>query len=1156
MADDDTNPLIVPVRVDALVVNRDVRKRDGQGFRRWAPNFQRLAHHLSPEPGPFQSEIPWTDPTTEEPYLKYDGVYVRWEVPAGLRHAAPRTPGGNSVFPLVPNRWLVVRHVENNPGLAAGWVVESDYLDDQNGTSATLHPVRPHPGKTEDTPYRATVTPTMLGRRQDIGPRGTPWNEPARRELKRKEMFLSSVGPGLMTFHAFQPYHQNVFSLHDELKDGNLKDIDRATVDYQVVGWHSDPGQEELLRRLKTGESPQEALAALEWTGPPAGWQPTSTAYCGRIARVAWNRAGGIPASDRPDPNPGLHKVKIAFGSGADEATAALLTASATARRESGAGDGVLLHALGRGLVDTLDEPDGDILTAQAMHRGWFEQRPGGYVWRIVDTSEEANPPGTAESVTWSGAGPDAEALLAQLNRDQDAHDTAARELAALQSRLYALWWMNGLAFLPKKPFPKDLSDALDPSKPASLAVEVARRQSALTTLLDKIPHGQDATELADSVRRYLSAKKLPAGCELRREALPPFFEAMDPTIVLGGATSHQRYRDLDDTVLVCRLPSDLKGTVKPGDPYPEPFRNRLKPGELPGIVAALLGEFVHLLANPTPELLPVWRQPWKPLLYQWTVRHWPVPFNTRSPSWEFDGATYQWKNGDAAPPLEKYGRRFLVPLPQYTMSGQLDRYAADLTGEAADSFAAACAEVKELDLLSQSTDGLTDALACRDAAPNVRPSDPWIADLVGEEFRYLPNPGPVKQGTYDASGFTQIRAGQLALTRLSVIDEFGQTLDVVLSGDAQKLKPIVADSVRPGVKRADKDYPDRLVQLPPRLLQPARLRFDFVSEHNDDEAVDLNSGTTPVCGWIVPNYVDRALLCYAPTGAPLGEVRLAQRTGDTATVSTVVQWAPLPDSNAHRLEDLRASRPHLYRFASHLLTAGPATFLALLSSTDRALAGVNPGNPYGDEVLSTLLGRPLALVRTRLGFELDGPPLADPGWKYALDWKALTEWRERIKKGIPPEMDHLAYPWPVRLGNPGQQGDGLLGYFSETAYDRLYAVATPAVPDPAGYVQAIGSGNWPRLKADSTQTTHLTLLIDPQAAVHATTDVLPVTELRLPSRFTRTAMAALRVALRLSPVLTTIRRVPTTTTRDAAGAAAGAAETGTAVPAPAAAPA
>ncbi|GAU65854.1 hypothetical protein SSP35_02_02210 [Streptomyces sp. NBRC 110611] len=177
--------------------------------------------------------------------------------------------------------------------------------------------------------------------------------------------------------------------------------------------------------------------------------------------------------------------------------------------------------------------------------------------------------------------------------------------------------------------------------------------------------------------------------------------------------------------------------------------------------------------------------------------------------------------------------------------------------------------------------------------------------------------------------------------------------------------------------------------------------------------------------------------------------------------------------------------------------------------------------------MLGALLGRPLALVRARLGFELDGLPVADGGWQYALDWQTQQAWATRQGGTAPAEMAHLDYRWPVRLGNAGQQGDGLIGYFSEADYGTFHAVDTPREHLRTDYVAKISDANWPRLRADSTGRTHLTLLLDPLATVHATTEILPVTELQLPSRFTRTAMAAMRVALRLSPVLTTTRKVP-----------------------------
>ncbi|MFF2923321.1 hypothetical protein ACFVTP_13110 [Streptomyces celluloflavus] len=1127
----DTSALIVPVQVDALVVNKNVRQRDNKGFRRWRPNFRLLAQHLSPEPEPFTNEIDWCDPNDDAAYTKYDGVYLRWEVPEGLRHGRPRTQGSKSEFPLVPNRWLVVRHVKGNNNEVTGWVVESDYLDPDKGTSAAIHPVRASVPAPSKTPYRTGIVPTRMGQRLCVGPGGEAWSEPQGPE--RKEMFLSAVGPGLMTFHAFQPYHQDVFSLHDDLTG-----LDTASVSYQVTGWYSDPSHEELTRLLTT-RSVEDALADLDWTTgtPPEGWKPASTLYCGRTTKVAWDRTGKAPDSLRPDPD--KNPVTVAFGSGESEATAALHAAGRTSRDQPQ--NSLVLHALACGLSDTLDTADGDILTAQAMHRSWFEQRHGGYIWRLADTGERGNTARTG-LVTWSGATADphntsdvtdaekAEQLLAELNTHQTACDDAGRELSALQSRLYALWWMKGLTKLPSDDYRTDLTNETDQGHSGSLAAEVAARQKTLKDkLLPLIPQGEDETELQASIDDYTKKHQFPARYTLRREAMPPFWAANDPTVVLKDANSKNALRSLDgDGILTCRIASQETWRISAGADFPPPF-DKLKKGGLPALVSSLLGEFADLLENPgTSPLLPAWHQPWKPLLYQWQITHWPVPYgDPKNPNWTFDGGHYQWTRGDAEASRSVSGRRFLVPLPPYILSKQLKQYATDHPVAHPQDFTKAIEEAADLDLLSQRTDGLTDTFACRDAAPNVSPTSE-ISDLIAEEFQYLPAPGPLPDGSkWQDSGFTQLRAGQIAMARLSIIDEFGQTLDYLLIGDAHYLAPVRADSLTPGTRLADDKLTDRLVQLPPRLLQPARLRFDFIDAHKDNQLADLTAKTSPVCAWIIPNYVDRSLLCYAPTGEALGEACLRNTPG-TDTDTEIVSWRPLPDSTTHTVEDLKTPYPHLHGFITGLAETGSKAFTALLSTTDLALAGISTYNPYGDDVLGTLLGRPLALIRARLRFELEGPPLADPGWQYALNWNDdLIDWPKHIENPGP-QMAHLNYRWPLRLGNPGQLGDGLIGYFTEADYKHFYAVTKPGTDDPEKYIAPIDDTTWPHLRANSTDALHLTLLADPQAPVHTTTDILPVTELCLPSRFTRTAMAALRIALRLSPVLTTTRPIPT----------------------------
>ncbi|MBO0657124.1 hypothetical protein J1792_31690 [Streptomyces triculaminicus] len=662
---------------------------------------------------------------SDDGYKQHDGVYVRWELPDALRRGTAREPGGRTEFPLVPNRWLVVRHVQGSPELTTGWVVESDCLDPKNGTSRFIHPVRPDVQDPAATPYRSTITTTKIGRAHGIGPGGAAWSEPAGTSEARKELFLTAVGPGIMTFHAYQPYHPNVFSLHDPLTGVQ----GQADLDYQIVGWYSDPAQEELRRRLgAAGATVDTVLAGLGWTVDdlPPGWTPGSTTYCGRAIGVRWT-SGTLPESDRPGKND--VRDKIAVGSSADEAHAQLLAASG--HDALAATDPTLLHAAGSGLLDTLDGPDGPdgpVRTGQALHKSWYRRLPGGTLWRLADTTDKGNASGDPKSVTWTGADPEHEEWLARLNGAQSAYDEKQRDVTALQQRLYALWWMHGLPLIPRQYAREQFRAEIDPANPDGLAARVAGELA-------------DLRRLQEAVTALVDGHTLPAHYELRKETLPP------------------------------------------------------------------------------------------------------------------------------------------------------------------------------------------------------------------------------------------------------------------------------------------------------RLLQPARLRFDFVDEHDDTRLVDLTAHTTPVGAWIVPNYVDRSLLCYAPTGEPLGELRLELREDPTGSVSEVVGWGPLPDSATRTIDELRTMRPQLHAFARELAAEGRDAFTDLMATVDRALAGIDPGNPYGDEVLGALLGRPLALVRARLGFELDGLPVSDAGWQYALDWKTSTEWRTRpAGRPTPPQIAHLDYRWPIRLGNAGQQGDGLIGYFTENA--------------------------------------------------------------------------------------------------------------------------
>ncbi|AJC61669.1 discoidin domain-containing protein [Streptomyces sp. 769] len=269
MSDTD---LIVPVQVHALLANRKVRTL--HPFHRYQPSFDRMLGTLPDAEGRGAAEPEAFSGAKEVGGDEtFEGVHVQWELPEALTDGFVAEGDGDTHFPLVPNRWLVVRYswVRGVPK-AVGWVVHSDYLysdddgelwDDNDVINSFVNP-------------RRTDAPEVdwLGRVHKLA--DGPWQEPP----GVREPFLTAVGAGLPSFAAFEPYHENVFSLHDDLQD--LKDPAHgdsyppdATLSYLVVGWYSDTDKDilnvaagipGLLPPDADGNVAADVIAALGWT--------------------------------------------------------------------------------------------------------------------------------------------------------------------------------------------------------------------------------------------------------------------------------------------------------------------------------------------------------------------------------------------------------------------------------------------------------------------------------------------------------------------------------------------------------------------------------------------------------------------------------------------------------------------------------------------------------------------------------------------------------------------------------------------------------------------------------------------------------------------------------------------------------------------------
>ncbi|MFF2076171.1 discoidin domain-containing protein [Kitasatospora sp. NPDC058162] len=1110
------NALVVPLSIEALAVTRTVRI--AEPFARWQANYALTRINLSPEPPAFSN----TDTTFGQDPDR-EGVYLHWQLPEALTWGHEDPGDDQTRFPLVPNRWMVVRTAAepvSGRRVEAGWVVEGDFLHPAEGSTPYLDP--------------ADRSLTRIGRRFDLATGA--WTEPAPRE---GGLFLTAVGPGLPTFAAYQPYNLDVFSLHDDLQD--LPDP-RSTwqVSYLVAGWYSDPDADPLAPPHYT----PARLDVLGWATAQDGTPRTArTVYQGMALQVAWRREGGtLPASDRPD------HLRVAIGHTSEHATEALLKDAA---RRSGLSEDAadLLAACHRGLLDTREEPDGAFEDHRRTHASWFTPSAADFTWILEPAPDPGSrsgslraPSSDARSRAQRAADAD---LLATLNERQAAHDHAAGELAAAQRRLYDLWWCANLPRIPDDPdgepgaFPTALRAALAPA-----AADVAQAREDLLAARALIPWGLTEDELLAAITDY--ARWFSPGTTLKRVPLTPFAHANDPVVVIQGTKANTdpdtaaRVRDEDDDEpdlrLACRWPHQLVSAITlDGHTYRAPDTAVPAPVHLPqpvgldGLLPALLREFFHLdpgnatalksvtsgpasaeqlaraMGDPLAHAVgtvPVlgttpWRQPWSPLFFEWQVDYYPIdvhdpgtPPTSPSPHWTFTGRRYHWNGTGAHPvPVTLKGRQFLGPTPGQSAGDKLDQYAATHPGPHAAALRALARQTREGNLFSEALVGFHDQIAARWPHPPVIPAhlDPDLHTALSEAAtRTLPpNPGPLPRPFtgWARTAFQPVAAGQFAFHRLAVVDRFGHALAVVYPDfrpfDEEDEDPGDTVGVGTPARAFHPVLPEELAPSPRDLDDPAGDPADCYTIHDPT--------------WY--RFIQITPRLPQPAGTHLTALSADDDTHDLdqdhdPNANAIAAWL-IPNHLDQALLCYTPAGAPLGELRTTLLPAGArhVTWHPLPHSTHPTPADLADDLPHLHGFVTALQTRGPAALRTLLEVidtaltttQPDAETLtADPAvfigrpialirarLHLSLDGPPVADptWSNLLDPAAPAYPD---YTWPVRLGERDELGDGLIGYFHGQYHDTDYSVLHTVLDDvelptspatAAEYVRPIGSG-------------------------------------------------------------------------------------------------
>ena len=494
------------------------------------------------------------------------------------------------VFPYLPNRWLVIRHIPDPRDVLpkdaeipefSGWVVESDRLWDLKDLELTRDlqtDVSPFvaPGSSGTNGKDNTVSKqaeVFIGAKLELDkwkekyiPKAslsTADDEPTAKFLEHFSLLTSSN----QLFPDYQPHNSNVLSICDNFRCSDGTYLTKATAHYYVIGWYSEPQNDMFSGHLLDGpdgpitrkqmldtlklkiklENPDGKQVSDEDVGKIfKAWldvsQSTQTVCHGAMYEVLWD------VSKKPDTVP------------ADNFSTVLNSALPLAVGTTPL-DAMTTYARAHTCLDPPEKPgkpdDKDKVTIPKLEK-WITELERHLLARDdgVETQHQAtdllyswNYARTDGGQTWNAAGmnenskdPDRPGgtptglinILRDLNGQQIYLDAMKRAMTRLQRDIFSLWWRS----------------VTDPTPEGKNDKTYAEQASKLTERFLQLKKKGDECETI--INSKLDKKVMQPG------ARPAFYQQRDPTLLVGGIKSGWQYDFLDD--LFVRIQDQLIG--------------------------------------------------------------------------------------------------------------------------------------------------------------------------------------------------------------------------------------------------------------------------------------------------------------------------------------------------------------------------------------------------------------------------------------------------------------------------------------------------------------------------------------------------------------------------------------------------------------------
>ncbi len=1195
--------VLVPIDVQALVVPPG----DQTAYVEVLPPL--------PDPAP-QPPADGTPPTLPAPVPPFEpgqqravGVYLHWAAPDALTRAGERTPGADGSpgvdpgLPPLADRYLVVRLGGGIPRRTRAWVIEAE-----RGRSTDLSAWSPD-GPPPDQPGR---TPHLSAGRLTATCGGDPaWA--AVYDAVEDRFALYDPLDDLTPEDAGGPLSYLVCGWwSDPANDPLAVELDRtarlADLQWSVPAVPPDLQTTRMLFVAQGGAvgTPTPSIAE------PATPDPSLTAAASQVIAAESPGVGqtllhGSVLGVNPlqgQAVPAADGVQAAVGGSATEAFAAIVAAGQPVDQR--AADERLVAAFSAGLLDRLDAPDGLVTLDEAEHAGEFTTAPGGVARtdRVVDadrvraitdaaraapdvstappvppppdvsTAPPVPPPdvSTAPPVPPAPAAPASPAASAPTPTPTAAAVGQQDGLLIVRSPADVLTALREQTATtpaplaggpPLAPGTVPIPPAVTPPTPGVRDVDVAadpwrvpgEQVVTLQGLQRSLRHGNDGRFAADGTVACRVSGQVPTsyagvvdGYELvlplPHGGLPPECDDLLRELVLDDVSRIDEVSQyiagrlaLDPAAVRDRLGAEWlllqPWMFTPFTPWPQLLAPSIRDG---------------MLASPLART--TWGPAWVPLYLEWEAT---LVVDDRLDTWSLGEVDFDVAASGAAPPVDATptvvrGRTLMTSVAARQFAAQVQAFVAAedqrpddakvLRADEDQALAAVGAAGDQLDLLSAALNGIREQLLGLDPAAVGRTT------ARADGTNALPT--PVRPPLL-------IRAGSTAVSRLRVVDAFGQTLEL----PPERL--VVAQRLQPASPATGDAPPSTLLR--PRLTRPARFDLSFVDPATPDgvepgpAVVDQNDPTgtvSPVCGWLLADHLDGSLEVYDAAAEPLGML-LEDVDGRVVWEGAPGQPGPAGAPPAPLRPDDSGAR-HIVRLAAGMVAAdsrqradaaahpaadgeaAESALAALLRCVDTTLWSVDPFGSTGTEYVAGLVGRPLAVARMTLRLSVRDDLGSGPDAELELDDAAHAIRRAAYDT-------FAARQIAVRLGELTRADDGVLGYF----VDDDYACFTPVSPEVLAAARAGGRqvGQLSVLGATSAaapdvepvrhpyvddteqplavrpgQLVRLTVLMVPGGAVHATSGVLPRVAVQMAREWVSGPLQQLSPSFRIGPVL------------------------------------